>query len=134
MSQHITPLVINALGCGHTDRQADRQTYRQTETISKDQVHAGLWPALTWFKRIFEYLVVVIKGSNTENNIHFSPNINLSIHMCTCLSFMYVYMLCTYIQKKVRRESKDVTSAKLAVHPTAKNVNSAKTKVKKKHA
>lgn len=49
---------------------------------------------------------------------------------------MYVYMLCIIIiQKKVKGgESEDVTGAWVAVYPTAKNANFAKTKVIKNHA
>ena len=35
ISHHITPLVINALGGGHTDRQTHMHTNAQTKTILK---------------------------------------------------------------------------------------------------
>ena len=45
ISQHITPLVINSLGGGHT------HAYRhsRTEAILRKQVRAGLWPVRAWF-------------------------------------------------------------------------------------
>ena len=50
ISRHIMPLVINSLGDGHTHTHANTHTDVRTETISKIQVRAGLWPAHAWFK------------------------------------------------------------------------------------
>ena len=50
ISHHITPLVINSLRGGHTHMQAHTRILSQTEAILRNQAHAGLWPACTWFK------------------------------------------------------------------------------------
>ena len=66
ISHHITPLVINSLGGGHTHAHTHTHThthtrththtqaYRRswTEAILRNQVHAGLWPARAWFKKL----------------------------------------------------------------------------------
>jgi len=50
ISHHITPLVINSLGGGHTHihTHASILTSR-TKAISRNQLHTGLQPAHTWF-------------------------------------------------------------------------------------
>ena len=47
ISHHITPLVINSLGGGHTHTQAYRRS--RTEAILRNLVRAGLRPACAWF-------------------------------------------------------------------------------------
>ena len=49
ISRHITPLVINSLGGGHTHTQTHTHTDVRTETISRNQARAGLRPARAWF-------------------------------------------------------------------------------------
>ena len=49
ISHHIMPLVINSLGGGHTNTHTHTDT--RTETILRNQAHAGLRPARTWFKK-----------------------------------------------------------------------------------
>ena len=49
ISCHITPLVINSLGGGHTHKHTNTHTDIRTGTISKNQARAGLWPAHAWF-------------------------------------------------------------------------------------
>ena len=49
ISCHITPLVINSLGHGHTHTQTRIPTIR-TGSILRNQAHAGLWPACAWLK------------------------------------------------------------------------------------
>ena len=48
ISCHITPLVINSLGGGHT--HTNTHTDVRTETILRNQASAGLWPVRFWFK------------------------------------------------------------------------------------
>ena len=52
---HITPLVINSLGRGHTHTHTHTRTHIpsiRTGSILRNQVCAGLWPAHAWFKNI----------------------------------------------------------------------------------
>ena len=49
ISHHITPLVINALGGGHTCMH----TNAQTKVISRNQERTSLQPACLWFKNHF---------------------------------------------------------------------------------
>ena len=49
ISRHIMPLVINSLGGGHT--HINTHTDIRTETILRNQAHAGLWPACAWFNK-----------------------------------------------------------------------------------
>ena len=48
ISHHITPLVIDSLGGGHTHKHAYGSS--QTEAILRNQARAGLRPARAWFK------------------------------------------------------------------------------------
>ena len=48
ISHHITPLVIDSLGGGHTHKQTYRSS--RTEAILRNQARAGLRPACAWFK------------------------------------------------------------------------------------
>ena len=52
ISRHITPLVINSLGRGHTHAHTQKRipTIR-TGSILRNQAQAGLWPARAWFKK-----------------------------------------------------------------------------------
>ena len=50
ISHHITPLVINSLGGGHTHTHTHTHAYIRTETILRNQARAGLRPARAWFK------------------------------------------------------------------------------------
>ena len=49
-SHHIKPLVINALGGGHTQRHTDMGA----KAISRNQMCASLWPAHAWLKKFYE--------------------------------------------------------------------------------
>jgi len=49
ISHHITPLVINSLGGGHTHTCI---LTSRTKAISRNQLHASLWPAHAWFNKI----------------------------------------------------------------------------------
>ena len=50
ISHHITPLVINSLGIGHTHTYT--HIHLRTEAILRNQARASLWLVLTWFKNI----------------------------------------------------------------------------------
>ena len=50
MSRHITSLVINSLGGGHTNTHTNTHTDIRTGTILRNQAHASRRPARTWFK------------------------------------------------------------------------------------
>jgi len=53
ISHHITPLVINSLGGGHTHMQTS-----QTKVISRNQACTGLQTARAWFKKhLMKYIV-----------------------------------------------------------------------------
>ena len=68
ISCHITPLVINSLGSGHTHTHTHTQTQTKTqtqththidvhtETILRNQVHTRRRPARAWFKNITHFL------------------------------------------------------------------------------
>ena len=60
ISHHITPLVINSLGGGHT------HAYIRTETILRNQARAGLRPARAWFKNVCYFIKLYIKGSSIK--------------------------------------------------------------------
>ena len=49
ISHHITPLVINSLGGGHTHTCVSIPTFVD-KAILRNQARAGLWPARVWFK------------------------------------------------------------------------------------
>ena len=51
ISHHITPLVINSFGGGHT--HTNTHTDIRTETILRNQAHTGLWPVHAWFKNYY---------------------------------------------------------------------------------
>ena len=57
ISCHIMPLVINSLRGRHT--YTNTHTDVCTETILRNQGHAGLWPACTWFKNTNTYKALV---------------------------------------------------------------------------
>ena len=50
ISRHITLLVINNLGGGHTHTHIHTHTHKHTYRHPRNQVSAGLWPARAWFK------------------------------------------------------------------------------------
>ena len=54
ISCHITPLIINSLGGGHTQTHTHTQTHAHTDvrttTILRNQARAGLWLGHPWFK------------------------------------------------------------------------------------
>ena len=59
VSHHITPVVINSL-----EVDTHTCTHSRTEAIIlRNQVHAGLWPAHTWFKSTCDCTPVLIKIS-----------------------------------------------------------------------
>ena len=84
ISHHITPLVINSLGGRHTHTQTHTRKHThanthtrilsRTEAILKNQAHAGLWPACTWFK-----------------------NHNYSTGKIVCIYYIYPYKSRVYI-------------------------------------
>ena len=54
VSRHITPLVINSLGGGHTRKHTHILTIRTGSTL-RNQARPGLWPARAWFKNRASY-------------------------------------------------------------------------------
>ena len=50
ISHHITPLVINSLGGGHTHASTHAYRHSQTEAFLRNQARTGLRPAHAWFK------------------------------------------------------------------------------------
>ena len=94
ISHHITPLVINSLGGGHTHTHTHAQAYRhsRTEAILRNQVLTGLWPARAWFKK---YTTVY-----TYSTIYVWLTLGEICHVCTdmCIwSHFNTYFMLWYI-------------------------------------
>ena len=71
LSHHITPLVINSLGGGHTPAYR----HSQTEAILRNQARAGRRPARAWFKNTIQYK---ISTGNIDKFDEFQQFVNFS--------------------------------------------------------
>ena len=71
---HMTPLVINSLGRGHT---RTRIPTIHTGSILRNQACAGLWPARAWFKNTILLNTTFICSSSRA--IYISNIINTNI-------------------------------------------------------
>ena len=67
---HITPLVFNSLGGGHTDTHIHTHTDVRIKVISKNQARAGLCCA--WFKNLMHGRnpFIMPKQKTGENDLH----------------------------------------------------------------
>ena len=78
------PLVINALGDGHTGRQTDRQTHRHTHipTCKPKQFqvskHVSLRPTCAWFKSFVLAPMAFLRLCTFEMHGHRSIDVNNS--------------------------------------------------------
>ena len=74
------PLVINAIGGGHTDRHTDTHTNVQTKAISRNQVHKA-------------------EGRVPGLKMYFIIHIYVEIYVCTYIQNMHMHTdiyICNY--------------------------------------
>jgi len=79
---HITPLVINSLGGGHTHTQTSR-----TKVISRNQARAGLWPARAWFKKLTKTYWYIYNNTKQQKLKYFIRYIILKIFKFSTISY-----------------------------------------------
>ena len=79
------PLVINSLRGGHTQTDTNTHTYTDahTETILRNQMCIGLWPACAWFKNIVIW-EAIYKTHNNTNVINWGPTLVLVVLFLQC--------------------------------------------------
>ena len=95
ISRNITPLVINSLRAD-THKHTCTYTDIRTETILKNQVHAGLRPACAWFKIFYSlFLKTVVSVSILFVCMQAKPCIHVHglFHPIQCLPSWHILPL-----------------------------------------